>query len=97
MEIKWRPILQRLVVTLLIQSSFVSIRRFCRCLLDILITHYINKKCNMAEDVTELHNYLKKNSKITVNVEDVLPDILVVSFTFDSKLFQGVLLDSTKK
>ncbi|KAL0269334.1 UNVERIFIED_CONTAM: hypothetical protein PYX00_007107 [Menopon gallinae] len=51
----------------------------------------------MAEDVTELHNYPKKNSKIAVNVEEVLPDILVVSFTFESKLFQGVLLDSTKK
>lgn len=51
----------------------------------------------MAEDVTEPHTYPKKNSKIIVNVEEVLPDIIVVSFTFDSKLFQGVLLDSTKK
>lgn len=51
----------------------------------------------MAEDVTEPLNYPQKNSKITVNVEEVLSDILVVSFTLNSKLFQGVLLDSTKK
>jgi len=38
-----------------------------------------------------------KNSKILVNVEDAIRDVLVVSYEFDSKLFQGVLLDSTKR
>lgn len=40
---------------------------------------------------------LLKNSKILVNVDDVLQDILVVSYSYESKLFQGVLLDSTKR
>lgn len=40
---------------------------------------------------------LLKNSKILVNVDEVLQDILVVTYAFESKLFQGVLLDSTKR
>lgn len=38
-----------------------------------------------------------KNSKILVTVEEVLQDILLVSYAIGSKLFQGVLLDSTKR
>ncbi|XP_039282142.1 LOW QUALITY PROTEIN: PWWP domain-containing protein 2A-like [Nilaparvata lugens] len=38
-----------------------------------------------------------KNSKISVDVDEVLPDILVVSYSFESKVFKGVLLDSTKR
>ena len=52
---------------------------------------------NMAD--TETHSQIKivKNSKILVNVEEALQDILVVSYAFENKLYQGVLLDSTKK
>ncbi|KAJ9579552.1 hypothetical protein L9F63_004737 [Diploptera punctata] len=47
----------------------------------------------------ETHSQIKivKNSKILVNVEEALQDILVVSYAFENKLYQGVLLDSTKK
>lgn len=34
---------------------------------------------------------------ISVTVEEYLPDIILVSFKFKDKLFQGILLDSTKK
>lgn len=47
------------------------------------------------DTITDIH--LEKNSKILVNVEEALPDIIVVTYTYDSKLFQGVLLDSTKR
>lgn len=40
---------------------------------------------------------LLKNSKISVDVDEVLPDILVVTYSFESKVFKGVLLDSTKR
>jgi hypothetical protein len=52
---------------------------------------------NMAD--VESHSQIKivKNSQILVNVEEALQDILVVSYTFENKLYQGVLLDSTKK
>jgi len=40
---------------------------------------------------------LAKGLKIPVTVDEVLPDIIVVSFSFEGKLFQGVLLDSKKK
>lgn len=38
-----------------------------------------------------------KSTKITVFVDEALPDILVVSFEHGVKIFRGVLLDSTKK
>ncbi|KAL1122972.1 hypothetical protein AAG570_003296 [Ranatra chinensis] len=40
---------------------------------------------------------LTSNSKILVTVDEALQDILVVSYAFESQLFQGVLLDSTKR
>jgi len=40
---------------------------------------------------------LMKNSKIVVNVEEALQDVLVVTYTLENKLYQGVLLDSTKR
>lgn len=43
-------------------------------------------------DVTKL-----KGTKILVHVEDALFDVLVVSFAVGNKLFQGALLDITKK
>ncbi|GBM15087.1 PWWP domain-containing protein 2A [Araneus ventricosus] len=43
-------------------------------------------------DVTKL-----KGTKIYVLVEDALFDVLVVSFQFGTKIFQGALLDITKK
>nr|CAH7749336.1 unnamed protein product [Callosobruchus chinensis] len=40
---------------------------------------------------------LLKNTKITVFVDEALPDILVVTYEFGVKIFKGVLLDSTKR
>jgi hypothetical protein len=52
---------------------------------------------NMADVETQPQAKIVKNSKILVNVEEALQDILVVSYAFENKLYQGVLLDSTKK
>lgn len=38
-----------------------------------------------------------KRTKISVFVDEALPDILVVTYEFGVKIFKGVLLDSTKK
>ncbi|XP_018328378.1 PWWP domain-containing protein 2A-like [Agrilus planipennis] len=40
---------------------------------------------------------LLKNTKIQVFVDEVLPDILVVTYEFGVKIFKGVLLDSCKR
>lgn len=37
-----------------------------------------------------------KGNKIHVNVEEALDDLFVVSYSYGNKLYQGVLLDSTK-
>lgn len=39
---------------------------------------------------------IQKNSKILVNVEEALADLIVVSYSAENKKFQGVLLDSNK-
>ena len=51
----------------------------------------------MADSQIDTRVMLRTNSKILVTVDEALQDILVVSYTFESKLFQGVLLDSTKR
>ncbi|XP_065352967.1 PWWP domain-containing protein 2B-like isoform X1 [Cloeon dipterum] len=38
-----------------------------------------------------------KNSEIAVQVEDAVNDVLVVSFRYQGKVYQGALLDSTKR
>uniref|UniRef100_T1JG52 PWWP domain-containing protein n=1 Tax=Strigamia maritima TaxID=126957 RepID=T1JG52_STRMM len=38
-----------------------------------------------------------KNTKIIVYVEEAMEDLIVVSFTFSGTLYQGVLLDASKK
>lgn len=38
-----------------------------------------------------------KNTRISVFVDEAVPDILVVSYEHGVKIFRGVLLDSTKK
>ncbi|CAH1119339.1 unnamed protein product [Phaedon cochleariae] len=40
---------------------------------------------------------LLKKTKISVFVDEALPDILVVTYEFGVKIFKGVLLDSTKR
>lgn len=40
---------------------------------------------------------LLKNKRISVLVDEALPDILLVSYEHGLKIFRGVLLDSTKK
>lgn len=51
----------------------------------------------MADLQVQANLKILKNSKILVNVEEALQDILVVSYPFESKLFKGVLLDLTKR
>ncbi|CAH1399371.1 unnamed protein product [Nezara viridula] len=51
----------------------------------------------MADSQIDTRVMLRTNSKILVTVDEALQDILVVSYAFESKLFQGVLLDSTKR
>lgn len=38
-----------------------------------------------------------KRTKISVYVDEALPDILVVTYEYGVKIFKGVLLDSTKR
>jgi hypothetical protein len=38
-----------------------------------------------------------KNSEIAVHVEEALNDVIVVSFRHQGRVYQGALLDSTKK
>lgn len=52
-------------------------------------------ECTMETDISDIN--LLKSTKILVYVEEALQDLLVVSFAFDSKFFQGILLDSTKR
>lgn len=51
----------------------------------------------MADHDTYTGLQILKNSKIVVNVEEALQDVLVVTYTSENKLFQGVLLDSSKR
>lgn len=55
----------------------------------------------MAEQSENRNNdldvLLLKNKKISVLVEEAVPDILVVSYEHGVQIFRGVLLDSTKK
>lgn len=62
--------------------------------LKILQNSYLS---NMADESVENDIKIFKNSKILVNVEEALEDIIIVSFTHQSKVFQGALLNSTKK
>lgn len=49
------------------------------------------------ENRNDLDVLLLKNKRISVLVEEAVPDILVVSYGHGVKVFKGVLLDSTKK
>lgn len=40
---------------------------------------------------------LLKNTKISVFVDEALPDLLVCTYEFGVKIFKGVLLDATKR
>lgn len=40
---------------------------------------------------------IQKNSTILVNVEEALTDLIVVSYSFENKKFEGVLLDTQKR
>ncbi|XP_012268853.2 uncharacterized protein LOC105693476 [Athalia rosae] len=51
----------------------------------------------MADSGAPLKLGLVKGEKILVSVESMLPDIVVVSFEHGTKLFQGALLDATKR
>ncbi|XP_060526389.1 PWWP domain-containing protein 2A-like [Cylas formicarius] len=49
----------------------------------------------MADEIKDIK--LLKNTKISVYVDEALPDIIVVTYEFGLKLFKGVLLDSNKR
>lgn len=49
------------------------------------------------ENRNDLEVQLLKKTRISVFVDEALPDILVVSYEHGVKIFRGVLLDSTKK
>ncbi|XP_018576492.1 PWWP domain-containing protein 2A [Anoplophora glabripennis] len=51
----------------------------------------------MAEQDSSKDIKLLKRTRISVFVDEALPDILVVTFEFGVKIFKGVLLDSTKR
>lgn len=51
----------------------------------------------MADHDHHVGMKLLKNSKILVNVEEALQDVLVVSYALENRCFQGVLLDSSKR
>lgn len=51
----------------------------------------------MADQESSKDIQLLKRTKISVFVDEALPDILVVTYEFGVKIFKGVLLDSTKK
>ncbi|XP_041980194.1 PWWP domain-containing protein 2A-like [Aricia agestis] len=50
----------------------------------------------MAAVVLTADMTIQKNSKILVNVEEALADLIVVSYQSENQKFQGVLLDSNK-
>lgn len=54
---------------------------------------------NMAdsEKVQDQDIKLLKQTRISVFVDEALPDILVVTYECGVKIFKGVLLDSTKR
>lgn len=53
----------------------------------------------MASDVDDKNADIKllKRTRISVLVDEALPDILVVTYEYGVKIFKGVLLDSTKR
>ncbi|GBP87504.1 PWWP domain-containing protein 2A [Eumeta japonica] len=55
-----------------------------------------NSQSNMAAVFDTADMTITKNSKILVNVEEALADLIVVSYITENKQFQGVLLDSHK-
>lgn len=63
----------------------------------ILVSRHGGRLVNMADHNTVTGTQVLKNSKIVVNVEEALQDVLVVTYALENKLFQGVLLDSSKR
>ncbi|KAJ8941306.1 hypothetical protein NQ318_017846 [Aromia moschata] len=51
----------------------------------------------MADEENGKDIKLLKKTRISVYVDEALPDILVVTFEYGVKIFKGVLLDSTKR
>lgn len=51
----------------------------------------------MADSDNNMDIRVLKRTKISVYVDEALPDILVVTYEYGVKVFKGVLLDSTKR
>lgn len=49
------------------------------------------------EKVQDQDIKLLKKTRISVFVDEALPDILVVTYEYGLKIFKGVLLESTKR
>lgn len=49
------------------------------------------------ENAQDMDIKLLKKTRISVFVDEAVPDILVVTYEFGVKIFRGVLLDSTKR
>lgn len=49
------------------------------------------------ETAQDMDIKLLKKTRISVFVDEAVPDILVVTYEFGVKIFRGVLLDSTKR
>lgn len=55
-----------------------------------------NMAKNMAVAVPTADMTIQKNSSILVKVEEVLADLIVVSYSSENKKFEGILLDTQK-
>lgn len=51
----------------------------------------------MADTGNNMDIRVLKRTKISVYVDEALPDILVVTYEYGVKIFKGVLLDTTKR
>jgi hypothetical protein len=60
-------------------------------------TTFVFPPTNMADLNDEDKIEKLKNSEIAVHVEEALNDVIVVSFRHQGRVYQGALLDSTKK
>lgn len=56
-----------------------------------------DKMAAAATETPSVHLALATGNKILVTIETATPDILVVSFDYGAKCFQGALLDINKR
>lgn len=69
----------------------------CACVVARVKLHGTNRSLTAMAGAAEDGVELLKGTKISVMVEEALVDVIIVSFNFGGKIFQGALLDVTKK